>query len=351
MGVLSRIAAIAILLPAAMCAAGAGAHGRESPAEFYTGKNIQILIGAPASSTFDKYARVIGRHIVRYIPGSPSVVFKNYVGGNGRKALAWLNQFAANDGSVIGAVRPDALVAPLLDDRKTTRGLTYDPLRFIYLGSAASTVQVCILRKDAPARTLDETRRQPLIMGANRQGGPLRNTSHALASVLGAKFRMVDAYRDLAQTMRALEEGEVHGICGIEYGLLMKTRPDLIRDGKVNIMLQFALRGQSALLRRRVPMMWDYARSDSDRDVLRILAAPLVFARPYLVPAGVPSDRVGVLRSAFERTLKDADFRSDARKAGLELTLSPGREIESLMKKLFAAPDHVVKRARAARKG
>jgi len=344
-----RNAAFAICWLAALGAGRAGAV--QSPAEFYSGRNIRMLIGAPPGGTFDSYARIIGRHIKRYIPGNPSVVFKNIIGADGRKALAWLNEFAANDGSVIGAVRPGAIMAPLLADRKTARTIKYDPRRFIYLGSAARTVHVCIIRKDAPAQTFKQTRKQSLIMGVNRQGGALRDTTLALANVLGARFRIVDAYRDLAQTVRALEEGEVHGICGYEYGALMRTRPDLIKEDKVNILLQFALKGHSALLKRDVPMMWKFTRSDSDRDVLRILAAPLLFARPYLVPPGVPRDRVGVLRSAFERTLKDAKFRSAARKARLDVFLGTGRAIESLIKKLFAAPDYIIERARKAHHG
>lgn len=344
-----RNAAFAICWLAALGAGQAPAAGL--PAGFYTGRNIQVLIGAPPGGTFDKYARAIGRHIVRFIPGSPSVVFKNIVGAQGRKALAWLHNFAPNDGSIIGAVRPGAIMAPLLADKKTAQALQYDPLRFIYLGSAASTVHVCIIRKDSPALTFEQTRKQTLIMGATRQGGPLRDTALALRHVLGARFRLVSAYRDLAQTIRGLEEGEVHGICGYEFGILMKTRPDLIKEDKVNILLQYALKGHSALLKRKVPIMWQFTRSESDRDVLRLLAASLVFARPYLVPPGVPSNRVGVLRSAFERTMKDLDFQSDARKSKLDLSLSTGREVETLIKKVFSAPDHIVKRAREARQG
>ncbi len=344
-----RNAALAICVLAALGAGRAGAV--ESPTEFYTGKNIQFLIGSPTGSTFDKYARIVGRFIKRYIPGNPSVVFKNVIGADGRKLLSWLNDFAANDGSIIGAVRPGAIMAPLLADKKTAGTIRYDPQNFIYLGSAASTVHVCIMRKDSPAQTFEQALKQPLILGANRQGGALRDTALALANVLGARFRIVNTYRDLAQTIRALEEGELHGICGYEYGALMRTRPDLLKEDKVNIMLQYALRGHSDLLKRKVPMMWQYTRNDSDREVLRMLAASLVFARPYLVPPGVPRDRVGVLRSAFERTLRDLNFQADARKAKLDLSLSTGREIESLIKKLFAAPDYIIERARAARQG
>ncbi|MEE8333220.1 MAG: hypothetical protein V3R85_05170 [Alphaproteobacteria bacterium] len=345
-----RNAALAICFLAVLGVGRANAAAG-SATEFYTGRNIQILIGAEVGSTYDKYARVLGRHIKRYIPGGPSVVFKNSIGADGRKALTWLHEFGANDGSIIGAVRPDAIMAPLLIDKKSAEAIKYDPLRFVFIGSAARTVHVCIIRNDSPAQTLEEARKQPLIMGANRQGGPLRNTALALARVLGARFRIVNAYRDLAQTVRGLEEGEVHGICGYEYGNLMRTRPDLIKEDKVKIMLQYALKGHSALLKRNIPMMWNYSRNDSEREVLRILTASQVFARPYLLPPGVPSDRVGVLRSAFERTMRDLNFQADARKAKLDLYLTSGREIDSQIKKLFSAPDFIVERARAARQG
>jgi len=344
-------AVLAIWWLAALCAASAGARAAERPVDFYAGRNVQFLIGAPADSSFDAYARLIGQHMIRYIPGSPSVVFKNMPDAEGRKAAAWLHDRAPSDGSVIGAVQAAALMAPLLADRKIARTLKYDPLRFVYLGSAARAVRVCIFRRDAPIQSFADLRKQPLILGADRGGGPLTDMPRVLTQVLGARFRMVSAYRDLSQTIRAMEEGEVHGVCGCQYSVLRKMRPDLMANDKFVFRLQFALKGHSDLHKRKVPMMWKFARSDSDRDVLRVLAAPQVFARPYLVSPGVPAHRVGLLRSAFERTLKDADFHAAARRAGLDLYLSTGREVETLLRELYDAPGYVVERARRAHLG
>src|SRR5262249_9743380 len=101
-------------------------------AEFYAGKTIDLVIGSSVGGGYDIYARAIARHLARFIPGSPAIVPKNQPGAGSGRAAAFLHSVAAKDGSVIGAVFPGAIMAPLLEERAQA---LYDPTKFQYLAS------------------------------------------------------------------------------------------------------------------------------------------------------------------------------------------------------------------------
>src|SRR6266852_4581442 len=110
-------------------------------ADFYAGKSIDFLIGGDVGGGYDIYARVVARHLHRFIPGNPTIVPKNQPGAGSGRAASFLYSVAPKDGAVIGAVFPGAIMGPLLDDRAQA---LYDPTRFQYLGSADNATRVCI---------------------------------------------------------------------------------------------------------------------------------------------------------------------------------------------------------------
>jgi hypothetical protein len=73
--------------------AGASVAQAQTPAEFYKGKQIQMMVYSGAGSTYDTYARLLARHMHRYIPGSPNIVVQNMVGAGGLKLVDYINTY------------------------------------------------------------------------------------------------------------------------------------------------------------------------------------------------------------------------------------------------------------------
>lgn len=311
--------------------------------EFYTGKTLTFVIGTEDVS----YARTIGRHLIKYIPGNPSISFQSMVGHRSRKAAIALYQMAPGDGLTIAAISPDAIMAPLVEavDKKHN----FDPLKFHYLGSVSSSVFVCLVDREAPATTFEQALKRPLIMGASESGGATRDSVLMLKNLLGAKFRMVSRYRDRTQILEALQHGEIHGLCGYSWSALKRQRFDLIADKKVSLLLQFGLDGNKELTKQGVPTIWEYVKDPRDRAALSLLASSMVFARPFIAPPGTPRAQVNALRVAFERTMRDVDFRSDAHKNQLNISPTTGEAVQRLIQKVYKTPSNVVARAKAAR--
>ena len=65
---------------------GQGA-GERALADFYRGKTVSILVGSGPGGVYDTWARMVGRHLRRYVPGSPNVIVENRSGADGMIAL------------------------------------------------------------------------------------------------------------------------------------------------------------------------------------------------------------------------------------------------------------------------
>lgn len=339
-----RCAALAATFPLSVSAPNAA---NDDISAVYTGNSISIIISAAPGSLQDRYARTIGRYLIRHIPGSPSIQFENMQGSSGRKATAWLHERAPRDGLTFAALMPEVIMAPLVGDGAEDK---YDPLKFNYLGSAASAVFVCVARPDAPVTHFGQVKDQRLVIGAVYDGGATQDIAHALVNLTGARFRMVSRYEDEDQLLAALEHGEVHGACGYNWSGLRTRRPELIKEKKVRILLQIALRPRPDLSVRGGPIVWDFVDDAGHRAALELLAGIQEIGRPYAAPPKVVRRRVTALRVAFERTMKDIDFRADARKSDLDISPTYGDDMQRMIEKMYRTPKDIVDKARAARK-
>src|SRR3954451_414117 len=148
MKVFSLRAQAAVLL---LCIA-TPAVAQDSVAQFYRGKSINIYVGSSAGGGYDSYARIVGRHISKYIPGNPTIVPQNMPGAGGNKAAGYVYSVAPKDGTAIGALFPGGILAPLLGDTP----IQHDPAKFIYVGSANSDVYTCVVHTDSPIKSFQD---------------------------------------------------------------------------------------------------------------------------------------------------------------------------------------------------
>ncbi len=93
--------------------------------------------------------------------------------------------------------------------------------------------------------------------------------------------------------------------------------------------------------------MLEFATSDEQRQILRLVFARQVMGRPFTAPPGVPEDRLKALRDAFMATMKDPEFLAEADKAQVEITPVTGEAIQKLVKEVYDTPKEVAEKAAA----
>ena len=265
-------------------------------ADVYAGKSIDFLIGGDVGGGYDIYARVVARHLPRFIPSNPTIIPRNQPGAGSGRAASFLYSVAPKDGSVIGAVFPGAIMGPLLDDRAQP---LYDPTRFQYLGSADNATRVCISHERSKTRSFDDALRNKTIMGASAAGGSTRDYINMHKKTTGAMFELVAGYKGTADIFLAMERGEVDGMCGLDWASLKSQRPEWVRNRTAHILAQVNLEPDAELSRLGVPQIWKFIKSQDDKEAVELVIAQQVFGRPYLAPPGVAAEP---LRSCARRS-------------------------------------------------
>jgi len=102
----------------------------------------------------------------------------------------------------------------------------------------------------------------------------------------------------------------------------------------VNVVLQVTAKKIPDL--PNVPMALDLAKSEEARQLLKAGAIdPAAIVRVYVTTPRTPKDRLQILRDAFAKTLADADFVAEAKKANLDINPLTGNEVKKIVDDLF----------------
>ena len=317
---------------------------QDSVEQFYKGKQISLIVGSSAGGGYDTYARLLARTLGDMLPGGPTVIVQNMSGAGSNRAAGFIYSVAPKDGTSIGAIFPGAVLQPLLGDAP----VQHDANKLVYVGSANSDVYVCYVRSDAPVKTFKDVLDRELIIGASNPGATTYDLPLLLNSVLGAKFKIVTGYPGSREITLALERGEVQGACGLGWTGIEIMHPDWFAKDTVRVLVQLSTKGHADLNKRGVPRAEEFAGSDDDRRVIQLVYSQGIFGRPYVLPPGVPSERVAALRKAFVQAFNDSALRAEAARMRLDIETIPGEELQTLIAGLYATPRHLVERARLA---
>jgi tripartite-type tricarboxylate transporter receptor subunit TctC len=314
-------------------------------ADYYAGKTIDFIIGTPPGGGYDIYARLVARHLARYIPGKPTIVVKNMPGAGSAKAAQFISMIAPKDGTSIAAVMPGAIMGPLLDDR--TEAL-FDPSKVLYVGTANSGTRVCVTLKGSKIKTFDDVLREKAVFGGVSTNDSTQEYGYLHKRTAGARYDVVSGYRGTPELALALERGEIDGVCGWDWSSVKSQKPDWIRDDKINVLMQVSLDPHPELTRMGVPTVWQYVKSDEDRKVVELVISQTVFHRSYIAPPGTPAAALDTLRAAFDATMNDKELLDEAEKLRIDIAPLSGAKVQALVEKLYATPKDIVERAKQA---
>jgi tripartite-type tricarboxylate transporter receptor subunit TctC len=321
------------------CAAPAAA---QDVASFYKGKSVDVYIGYSTGGGYDTYARVLVRHMGKYIPGNPAMVPRNMPGAGSLLLANALANTLPKDGSVFGTIARAAAFEPLFDNPQAK----FDPAKFNWIGSMNNEVSICGFWESAGLKTTEQFLTTPLVVGGTGPGADTDNFPLTLNNVLGTKLKLITGYPGGNDVNLAIERGEVQGRCGWSWSSVKSTRPQWLEQHKIFIPVQFALEKHPEL--PNVPLVLELAKTDRQREILEVIFSGQPMGRPYLAPPGVPAERVKALRDAFDSMMKDKDFLAEAEKAKLEIELVPGEKVEGIVKRVASMPKDILKEAAEA---
>jgi tripartite-type tricarboxylate transporter receptor subunit TctC len=342
----SRRGVMRLAIAALLSAVTADAVRAQAAVEaFYKGHQINLIVGYGPGGGYDLAARLLARHIGRFIPGNPTVVVQNMVGAGSLRAANYLFGAAPKDGTTFGVFGSDIPMIGLLG---ANSGAQFDARRFTWIGSSSSfgnDAYVLIVRADAMSPSIAAARRPggaPIVLGGTGEGARDADVPKILRDALGLNIKQVLGYPDSPSIFLAVERGELDGRT-FDLSAVKAARPQWLKpDSGFNVLLQFARATRHPDL-PDIPTARELATEADARALIEFSEIPLLtMARPFAAPPDVPDARAKALQAAFLAVHRDARFLDEAEKLGIDISPVGADQMARGVERLAQAPPAVL---------
>ncbi len=299
-------------------------------ASFYEKKTVKIVSVHAPGGGYDTYSRLFARHMGKHIPGKPNVIVVNIPGASGLIGTNYVYNVTKPDGLTLIQPSWGVAQAQYLD----FPGIKYDVTKMIWLGLANSGPITAVVRKGSPIQTMDQwldPDTKPLIFGCTSRNSLTCSIPLAMNDIFGKTSEIVAGYVGTARIRAALLQNEVDGLTGWSWDSVKSTGMSMLDDGDAKIMAYIGYNRHQELDDRKVPFLNERITKPADVAFMKVLLLPAAMLRPWAVPPKTPADRVEILRTAFEATLKDPAFLADAKRTRLDINPKSGKWLTDLI--------------------
>ena len=315
----------------------------QTPEQFYAGKSVSIVVPTSPGGNFDLNARMVSRHLGRFIPGQPTVLVRNMPGAGG---MLLANQF-------VHTREQDGLTMAIME-RGTPQlayegnpNVKFDPLKFNWIGSLSSysnDAYLMLVNDSHPAKTLADLRKPEMVV---RLGGDMPGSTNLTFAILARDLlklnvKLIRGYPGAAPMFIAMQGGELDGQM-IGLGSVRGAQPALWNGKKVRPLLQVGRTSRLGEL-AHVPTGRELLSDPTDLALMEFAELSFFIALPFLAPQNVPPDRVAALQKAFMDMTRDKDFLEDAARSNFELSPIDGAAVRGIIEKMAATPQAVIRR-------
>jgi tripartite-type tricarboxylate transporter receptor subunit TctC len=229
------------------------------------------------------------------------------------------------------------------------QGVKFDTRKLIFLGTTTDTPNVINSWHTTGIKTIDDVRARELVVGAAGTATPAAYYPAALNAMAGTKFKIVTGYPGGNDVNLAMEKGEVGGRGSNAWASWKASRPQWLAENKIHILVQIGLKRHPDL--PNVPLLFELATTDADREVLRFISADTAISRAAVTTPDTPPERVAALRKAFMDTMRDPQFLAEAEKMQVDISPLSGEESQIIADRIVAAPPEVIARAKLILEG
>jgi tripartite-type tricarboxylate transporter receptor subunit TctC len=345
MGTMSRRRGLNSHLLLALCSVASclgNPAAAQEPADFED-RTIGINIGYGPGGGYDIYARALAAHFGRFIPGNPTVVPRNMPGAGGLRVASFIYSVAPNGGTELGAFASSTAMEPLMGNP----GAKFDPSKFSWIGSMAQDISFCgIWQKPGAVTSFQEMLTKETFFGSAGGASTSQLNPLLLNNLLHAKIKVIPGYAGAKEVNLAMQRGEVDGACSLFLSSIMTQFLPDVESGRLKLVIQMGPKKTDVF--GPIPSVYDFVKTDEDRQVLDLHFKQLLLGRPIVGPPGMSKERLGILRKAFMDTMHDPAFLADAKKLNIDIEPATGEEAEQLLHQFANYPANVIKKGQAA---
>lgn len=323
------------LVPLA-CALAAALPARAE--DFYKGKIFTIVVGFSPAGGYDNYARDLARYIGNHIPGNPTVIVQNMPGAGSLTSVRYLNLTAPKDGTVMTIFNPGLVTQSVIQPDK----VNLDFRKYAWIGVTTPDYRVCYGYGPNGVKSWDDMmHRKQFVIGSTGKGSGNYINGATLRIVFQAPVKQVLGFPGSAEQRLAIERGELDGDCGSYSSIPLEW----IKDGSAHSFVRFS-RDRPPEIPESAVYVNTFAKSDEQKQLLRLLNGGDEVGRPFIMSKEVPADRIATIRKAFDDTMRDPAFLADMEKQQLPVHPLTGEQAEALVNELLNVPAAIVAQAK-----
>src|SRR5262245_47360 len=290
---LAFAAAIALAAPAPAAA--------DPVADFYRGKTISLYVGFPPGGGYDLYARVLVPYFSRHIPGNPSIVVKNMLGGSGIKAAGYMSTVTPQDGTSLGVFLDHTTLGKVLGGPGD-----FDPVKMVWIGRIVSTATVSVVWHTSPVQTVEQAKTREILVAGSASSNSASFIPAAMNDLIGTRFKVIRGFQGSPEQALAMQRGEVNAVGGMSWEAIQTNHQDWLTEKKIRILYALGPRRIKSL--PDDPGLLDFAVDERSRNIFALLGSGPDIGRALVAEPGIPPERAAALRKAFMATVEDGEF-------------------------------------------
>lgn len=325
----------------------AGTVRADAIADFYKGKTVTMIVGPAPGGDYDLAARLVGKYLVKHLPGEPGLLVQNMPGAGGVAAINHMFSVAAKDGSVIAVMQRAMPQLAYIG----TQGVRFDPNKFTYLGtmsSYAGDAFPLFIRSERPVKSWKDITAEggkKIVMGAVGTGSTNLTFPLIAKNALHLNIDVIRGYSGATAIYLAMERGEVDGQAA-GFASIKAAQRAAYDAGKFRILIQFGRTTRLPAL-ADVPTGQELAKNPQDKALIAFAEAPFFMAMPFIAPPGLPVDRAKALQKAFDEAVADKGFLAEAEKFHLDASPLNGDAVAKLVADMAHTPKDVIAQFKA----
>ncbi len=301
-------------------------------AEFYKGKTVRLVVGAPPGGGFDTYTRVIARSIIKHIPGNPRIIVQNMPGASFAISMNYLYNIAKRDGSVFAGTNSGLVMKQIVG----VKGFKFDINKFGWLGSAGKATPTCMVMTRTGVSDLKGLMNAPKPVNFGSAGTLTREAPLILRDFVGARINVVEGYQGTSQIRAAVQRKELDGYCSSWESVRVRAKDLLKGKGGDRLVPVITSGDRNEPVLKNLPEFASAIRNEEDRSAFEAWLGPYKFFRSYVTPPNLPKERLQALQIAFRNTLHDPEFKAASEKIGIKISYLSGADVEGLLKQIFS---------------
>jgi len=316
----------------------------QSADEFFRGKkDLNLITSSAVGGGYDSYSRLLAHHMSKYLPGNPTIVVQNMLGGGGIRAANYIYNVAPRDGTVFALIDRGMPTAPLLyADKSQAR---FDAVKFTWIGSIMRDTGMGVLSARSAVASIEDARTHPMFFGATGPETDPAMYTRLVNDLIGTKIKVINGYKGQPEEFQAMERGELDGLFMSGWsGPGRAYVRDQIGKGQMRLLVQMAPTRDPQHM--GTPTILDLVSAPQDRQIVELVLDRTALGRPIVAPPDTPADRVHLLRAAFRQAIEDPELRAEAQTLSLPIDPIYGEEAQVIIQRLYRSPPEVVERTR-----